>query len=425
MTRVIFMYDYSYCLNRDILCVDLKSFFASVSCIEKGLNPLTTKLAVVADTKRKGSVVLAATPPLKAIGIKTGSRLYEIPQRKDIYVINPSMKKYIQLSTQISKIALDYVAPEDFHQYSIDEFFMDVSESYHLFAHSPFSLAMQLQERIFNYTQIRSTIGIGSNLLLAKLSMDIDAKHTSLGISEWRYEDVPSKVWSIQPLRDMWGINRRTEAKLNKKGIFTIGHLANYPVEYLKRDFGVIGVDLHLHANGIDESVIRNPHRIYDKSLGKSQILMRDYSMNELKTVLNEQVDEVYFRSRKLNLYPTRISVSVGYADVGGVRKQFTNKTGFMNTYVITQLLWDYLSQRLEPDRLYRTIAISFGKFIPNQIKQLSLFDDPYQIKTETLENHLDFIRMKYGKDVVMRGSSLLNSGTLLERKDLIAGHKA
>ncbi|RIN96824.1 DNA repair protein [Mammaliicoccus sciuri] len=419
------MYDYSYCLNRDIICVDLKSFFASVSCIEKGLNPLTTKLAVVADTKRKGSVVLAATPPLKAIGIKTGSRLFEIPQRKDIYVINPSMKNYIQLSTQISKIALDYVTPEDFHQYSIDEFFMDVSESYHLFAHSPFSLAMQLQERIFNYTQIRSTIGIGSNLLLAKLSMDIDAKHTSLGISEWRYEDVPSKVWAIQPLRDMWGINRRTEAKLNKKGIFTIGHLANYPVEYLKRDFGVIGVDLHLHANGIDESVIRNPHRIYDKSLGKSQILMRDYSMNELKTVLNEQVDEVYFRSRKLNLYPTRISVSVGYADVGGVRKQFTNKTGFMNTYVITQLLWDYLSQWLEPDRLYRTMAISFGKFIPNQIKQLSLFDDPYQIKTETLENHLDFIRMKYGKDVVMRGSSLLNSGTLLERKGLIAGHKA
>ncbi|MDT0702836.1 DNA repair protein [Mammaliicoccus sciuri] len=419
------MYDYSYCLNQDILCVDLKSFFASVSCIEKGLNPLTTKLAVVADTKRKGSVVLAATPPLKEIGIKTGSRLFEIPQRKDIYVINPSMKNYIQLSTQISKIALDYVAPEDFHQYSIDEFFMDVSESYHLFAHSPFSLAMQLQERIFNYTQIRSTIGIGSNLLLAKLSMDIDAKYTSLGISEWRYEDVPSKVWAIQPLRDMWGINRRTETKLNKKGIFTIGHLANYPVEYLKRDFGVIGVDLHLHANGIDESVIRKPHRIYDKSLGKSQILMRDYSMNELKTVLNEQVDEVYFRSRKLNLYPTRISVSVGYADVGGVRKQFTNKTGFMNTYVITQLLWDYLSQRLEPDRLYRTMAISFGKFIPNQIKQLSLFDDPYQIKTETLENHLDFIRMKYGKDVVMRGSSLLNSGTLLERKDLIAGHKA
>nr|WP_263313960.1 DNA repair protein [Mammaliicoccus sp. Marseille-Q6498] len=419
------MYDYHYCLNRDILCVDLKSFFASVSCIEKGLDPLKTKLAVVADTKRQGSVVLAATPPLKEMGVTTGSRMFEIPQRKDIYVINPSMKKYIQLSTQISKIALDYVAPEDFHQYSIDEFFMDVSESYHLFAHSPFSLAIKLQDSIFDHTNIRSTIGIGSNMLLAKLSMDIEAKHTHLGISEWRYEDVPNKLWPIQPLNKMWGINRRTEDKLNKKGIFTVGHLANYPVEYLKRDLGVIGVDLHLHANGIDESIIRRPHKTYDKSLGKSQILMRDYSMNELKTVLNEQVDEVYYRTRKLNLYPTRISVSVGYADIGGVRKQFTNKTGFMNTYAIVNLLWDYLSTRLEPDRLYRTIAISFGKFIPNQIKQLSLFDDPFQVKAETIENHLDFIRMKYGKNVVMRGSSLLDSGTLLERKGLIAGHKA
>lgn len=419
------MYNYDHCLNKDILCVDLKSFFASVSCIEKGLDPLTTKLAVVADTKRQGSVVLAATPPLKAIGISTGSRLFEIPQRKDIYIINPTMKKYIQLSTQISKIALDYVAPEDFHQYSIDEFFMDVSESYHLFAHGPFSLAIQLQDRIFKHTQIRSTIGIGPNLLLAKLAMDIEAKHTKLGISEWRYEDVPDKLWPIQPLRKMWGINKRTEVKLNHKGIFTVGHLANYSVEYLKRDFGILGVDLHLHANGIDESIIRQPHKTYDKSLGKSQILMRDYQLNELKTVLNEQVDEVYFRARKLNLYPTRISVNVGYADVGGVRKQFTNKSGFMSTYVIVDTLWAYLSQHLETDRLYRTIAISFGKFIPNQIQQLTLFDDPFQIKTEAVEKHLDFLRLKYGKNIVMRGSSLLPSGTLLERKGLIAGHKA
>lgn len=419
------MYDYNYCLNRDILCVDLKSFFACASCIEKGLNPLNTKLAVVADTKRQGSVVLAATPPLKKLGISTGSRLFEIPQHKDIYIMNPSMKKYIQLSTQISKLALEFVAPEDFHQYSIDEFFMDVSESYHLFAHSPFNLAIKIQDMILEHTHIRSTIGVGSNLLLAKLSMDFEAKQTPLGISEWRYEDVPEKLWPIQPLAKMWGINSRTEAKLNKKGIFTVGHLANYPVEYLKRDFGVIGVDLHLHANGIDESIIRKPHKTYDKSLGKSQILMRDYSMNELKTVLNEQVDEVYYRARKLNLYPTRISVSVGYADIGGVRKQFSNKTGFMNTYVIVNLLWKYLSEHLETNRLCRTIAISFGKFIPNQIKQLSLFEDPFQVKTETIENHLDFIRMKYGKNIVMRGSSLLNSGTLLERKGLIAGHKA
>ena len=116
------MYDYNLLEDRDILCVDQKSFYASVSCIEKGLDPLTTKLAVVADTKRQGSVVLAATPKLKELGIKTGSRLFEIPQRNDIYIINPSMRRYLEVSLEISKIALKYVPEEDLHQYSIDEF---------------------------------------------------------------------------------------------------------------------------------------------------------------------------------------------------------------------------------------------------------------------------------------------------------------
>lgn len=116
------MYDYSLCERRDVLCIDQKSFFASVSCIMKGLDPMTTKLAVVADTKRQGSVVLAATPLLKDIGIKTGSRLFEIPHHSDIYIINPSMKEYLKVASQISEIALKYVAPEDYHQYSIDEF---------------------------------------------------------------------------------------------------------------------------------------------------------------------------------------------------------------------------------------------------------------------------------------------------------------
>lgn len=116
------MYDYNLLEDRDILCVDQKSFYASVSCIEKGLDPLMTKLAVVADTKRQGSVVLAATPKLKELGIKTGSRLFEIPQRNDIYIINPSMRRYLEVSLEISKIALKYVPGEDLHQYSIDEF---------------------------------------------------------------------------------------------------------------------------------------------------------------------------------------------------------------------------------------------------------------------------------------------------------------
>ncbi len=130
------VYDYSILPNRIILCVDLRSFYASVSCIKLGFDPLHTKLAVVGDVNRNGSIVLAATPPLKAMGIKKMARLYEIPRQKDILIVNPIMGTYIKCSNYITKLALQYVPIEDFHQYSIDEFFMDITDSMHLFARS-------------------------------------------------------------------------------------------------------------------------------------------------------------------------------------------------------------------------------------------------------------------------------------------------
>lgn len=418
------MYDYFQCQQRDILCVDLKSFFASVSCILKNLDPLKTKLAVVADTKRQGSVVLAATPELKKLGIKTGSRLFEIPQRRDIYITNPKMITYMKVSNKISEVALKYVPYEDFHQYSIDEFFMDITESYHLFANTPKEFAKLLQYEIYQNTGIKSTIGIGSNMFLAKVSMDIEAKKTHDAIAEWRYEDVPNKLWEIDKLTEMWGINKRTAAKLNKRGIFTVGQLALYPYEYLKRDFGIIGVELHLHANGIDESLIRKPHKIKNKGLGKSQILMRDYKLQELKTVLSEQVEDVYYRTRRKGVYPTTISVNVGYADSGGIRKQFTEKNGYKSTTVIIEKLWDHISERLEEERLYRTIGVSFNNFKSSSIQQLELFKDEKEYKSEMIDYALDKVKAKYGKEIVMRATSLTKSGTLLERKGLVAGHK-
>ncbi len=419
------MYDYYQCNHHDVLCIDLKSFYASVSCVEKGLDPETTKLAVVADTKRSGSVVLAATPPLKALGIKTGSRLFEIPCRPDIYIINPSMLKYVKVSNQISAIALKYVAPEDFHQYSIDEFFMDITHSYHLFACSPRHLAQLLQAEIYQETKVFSTIGIGSNPLLAKLSMDLEAKITDDGIAEWRYYDVPEKLWPIEPLSKLWGINKKMQAKLNRKGIFRIGELANYPVQYLKREFGIIGIDLHLHANGIDESIIRKPHKISGKSYGKSQILMRDYEFYELKTVISEQVDEVFYRVREQHLYPITISFTIGYAHYGGIRKQFSKKDYFTSTMQIVELIWKHLEDYADRDAMFRTVSVSFSNLRDSAMRQLSLFEDRGEAKREMVEKHLDAIRNKYGKNSVMRASSLTESGTIQQRKNLVAGHKA
>lgn len=154
---------------------------------------MKTKLAVVGNTKRQGSVVLAATPPLKKLGIKTGSRLFEIPNHCDIYITNPKMVTYMEISNKITRIVLRFVAPEDFHQYSIDEFMIDVTDSYKLFANTPYELAQIIQNEIYEETGIKSTIGIGSNVLLSKVSMDIDAKHKLSGIAEWRYEGSVAK----------------------------------------------------------------------------------------------------------------------------------------------------------------------------------------------------------------------------------------
>lgn len=419
------MYDYHLLEDRDVLCIDQKSFFASVSCIEKGLDPLTTKLAVVADTKRQGSVVLAATPKLKELGVKTGSRLFEIPHRNDIYIINPSMRKYLNVSVAISKIALRYVPPEDLHQYSIDEFFMDVTDSYHRFNSTVQAFCERLQKEIHEETGIRCTIGIGSNMLLSKVAMDIEAKHTANGVAEWRYQHVPEKLWPIQPLRDFWGINRKTEDKLNKRGIFTVGDLAQYPYQYLKRDFGILGVDMHLHANGIDQSKMREKYKVNNPSICKSQILMRDYEFEEAKVVMQELIEDVASRVRARKKLARTIHFSFGYSDEGGVNKQYTLEEGTNLEKDIFKVVNYFANQLCDKQALYRTLSVSLTQFIDENERQMNLFIDEYERKRdEKLAKTIDHLHVKYGKGIVSKAISYTEAGTKHGRLGLMAGHK-
>ncbi|MDK7752105.1 Y-family DNA polymerase [Staphylococcus ureilyticus] len=418
-------YDYNLLEERDILCIDQKSFFASVSCIQKGLDPMKEKLAVVADTKRQGSVVLAATGLLKAIGIKTGSRLFEIPHRNDIYIINPSMRKYLEVSVAISKIALRYVAPEDLHQYSIDEFFMDVTNSYHRFSSTIQSFCKKLQYEILEETGIHCSIGIGSNMLLSKVAMDIEAKHTNSFIAEWRYQDVPHKLWPVSPLSKFWGISKKTEAKMNKRGIFTIGDLAHYPYQYLKRDFGTVGVDLHLHANGIDQSRIRDKYSVVNPSICKSQILMRDYRYEEAKVVMQELIEDVASRVRARNKLAKTIHFSFGYSDHGGVHKQYTLEDPTNLEGTIFKVVESLADKLCDSTMLYRTVSISLTQFIDERNTQLNLFIDEYERKrNEKLAKTIDALHQKFGKGIVSKAISYTDAGTKHGRLGLMAGHK-
>ncbi|PGU38624.1 DNA repair protein [Bacillus cereus] len=421
------MYDYSILPNRIILCVDLRSFYASVSCIKMGLDPLHTKLAVVGDVNRNGSIVLAATPPLKAIGVKKMARLYEIPRQKDILIVNPIMGTYIKCSNYITKLALQYVPIEDFHQYSIDEFFMDITDSIHLFARNPIEFALQFKREIYEHTRIECTIGIAPNLLMSKVALDIEAKKNKDGIAYWKYADVPTKLWSIRPLSQFWGISHKTETKLNQKGIHSIGDLANYPLKYLKQSFGVIGEELHLHSHGIDFSRISEKYVPVTTSIGKSQILMRDYTIEEFPIILLEHTEEVCYRLRQQNKLAQTVHFSVGYSKnySGGFSKTHTLSRPTNLTMDIYQVCLYFLHQQYTGEPI-RNISISLTKLIGEGEEQISLFDNIIQREKEIkLTEVMDEIRTKFGKNSILRGISYTNNATARYRNTLLGGHKA
>ncbi len=392
-----------------------------------GLDPMYTKLAVVGDVNRNGSIVLAATSPLKALGVKRMARLYEIPRRKDILVVNPIMGTYINCSNYITKLALQYVPIEDFHQYSIDEFFMDITDSIHLFANDPYEFALKFKNEIYAKTRIECTIGIGPNPLMSKVALDIEAKKNQNGIAYWKYEDVPTKLWSIRPLNKFWGISYKTEEKLNRKGIHSIGDLANYPLKYLKQSFGKIGEELHLHSYGIDFSRISEKYVPATTSVGRSQILMRDYTIGEFSIVLLEHIEEVCYRLRRQNKLAQTVHFSVGYSKTynGGIRKTHTLSRPTNLTMDIYKICTYFLHQQYTGETI-RSINISLTNLLQEGEEQISLFDNITQREQEVkLTKVMDEIRTKFGKNSILRGISYTHSATARYRNTLIGGHKS
>ena len=206
--------DYSQFPNRSILCVDMKSFYSSCSAVMLGLNPMTCYLAVVGNKDRQGSVVLAASPALKRdFNINTGSRLFEIPSDPRIHIVNPSMSSYLKTSAELTQLFNRYVPFSDMHIYSVDECFLDVTGVRRLWG-DPETIAFNIQESIKKEFSLPSTVGIGPNMLMAKLCLDLEAKTSKTGIAKWTYDDVQKKLWPIYPLSKMWGIGPSVEKKL-------------------------------------------------------------------------------------------------------------------------------------------------------------------------------------------------------------------
>lgn len=410
--------------NRHILCIDLRGFYASCECVMRGLDPIDAKLAVVGSIERSGSIVLAISPGLKKLGYPSRCRFYELPKDQGIIFAPARMRVYLEYSQKILEVFLKYVPLEDLHIYSVDESFLDVTESMHLFADDVLEMAKIIMNDIYNTTGLLSACGIGPNMLLAKLSLDLEAKKNPDGIAYWNYQDVKKKLWPVTPLSKMWGIGVNLEKTLNSMGLYKVGDIANCDIKRLKNKLGVIGEELYYHSNGIDKSRIQTPHEIIDHNYGIGQTLFEDYYEN-IKIVMLEQCEELGMRIRLKKKMGRRIHLSIGYSkDVGG--GGFSRQMTLDEPTNLTHEIYDACEQlfnKFYDGRPIRKITISIGKLTEDRPLQLELFEN--REKMQRLAYAMDEIRSKFGKGSILRGVSYLDKGTSVRRSKLIGGHYA
>lgn len=417
--------DYSMFPERSILCVDMKSFYASCSAVARGLDPLECYLAVVGDREREGSVVLAASPKLKQdVGIRTGNRLFEVPNDPRIHIVNAQMSLYLKVSTEITRLFNRYVPKECIHVYSVDESFLQVDGVEQAWGDAK-TIAEKIKDEINQQFGLPCAIGIGPNMLLAKLALDLEAKKT--GIAEWTYEDVRTKLWKVSPLSNMWGIGSRLERSLNRMGIMTVGQLAQYPLELLEKKFGIMGSQLYYHANGIDLSEIGAPIMQGQISFGKSQILLRDYhDPKEVRHVILEMCEEVARRAREHGKSGRTVSLGLGYSKTEGGGGFYRSRTLDEPTN-ITMEIYHACLQLMEEHyngQTVRKIDLALSNVVDDVEMQLSLFDEA-KPKHRQLGYAMDAIRRKFGGDAILRAVSYTKAGTARHRSKLIGGHKS
>lgn len=417
--------DFSCFPRRSILCIDAKSFFASVEAVRRGLDPLEAYIAVVSDVSRAGAIVLASSPRVKSeYHIKTGNRLFEIPKRSPIMVVEPNMALYIDVNQAIQNIFRRFVTDEDLHVYSIDESLLDVTASHTLFGPAE-AIAEAILKMVKDELGLIVTIGIGDNPLLAKLALDNEAKKRPPWIAKWTYEMVPETVWKIQPLTAFWGISRGYDQKLKRMGIYTIEALAHANPLLLQKTLGVIGLQLYYHAWGLDASIISQKERPKSKSYSKNQILMRDYYLQaEILMIIKEMVGDVCARLRKHQEKCQEVYVGIGYSD-RSLQLGFTARIKLIrpehSTEIISEAARQEFSKRWQGEPV-RSVNITVGKIVSQELEQLELFYEG-EDKKHAMDRAVDDLRKRFGKKTIFYAGSMAG-GTFLERADYVGGHK-
>jgi DNA polymerase V len=418
-----------YKLHKQMICIDLKSFYASVECSLMGLDPFQTALVVADESRGGGSIVLAVTPYLKKLGVPSRCRIHDLPTNVDIIFAKPRLHKYLEYSTKIVEIYLRYISEEDIYVYSVDEVFMDFTNYLDYYKTDIVTLAKRIKQAIYDETKVHSSCGIGPNMLMAKLALDLESKKMPDFVSKWDYEDIPTKLWPIQPLSEMWGIGANMEARLNRMGLFKIGDIAHCDIGKLKRRFGVLGEELYYHTHGIDMSILQDKDkmRTVAKSYGIGQVLFRDYYEPDVYQIMIEMVDDVTRRLRAAKKTARTIHLGIGYSQEtgGGFSRQITLPQPVKTESAVYEACLHLFHEHYEGEPI-RRVNIALTGLAPQAEYQFSMFENVEQVvKEQQLFAAIDEVKDRFGKNAVNRASSETQASTIKDRNKMIGGHYA
>ena len=497
-------------MERSYAAIDLKSFYASVECVERGLDPLDTHLVVADRSRTEKTICLAVSPSLKAYGIPGRARLFEVEEgmrrvntlrkmaapghrltgsspfahelaadaslQADYITAPPQMRQYMAYSRKIYSVYLRYVAPEDIHVYSIDEVFIDLTGYLKTYGLSPRALTERLMEEVLRETGVTATAGIGTNLYLAKVAMDVVAKHATPNehgarVAELTERSYREQLWDHQPITDFWRVGRGTAKRLESRGVYTMGDLARLSLDSEDTLYKVFGVNAELlidHAWGYEPCPLSaiKAYTPESKSLGSGQVLMRPYAFSEARLVAREMAEKLSLDLCDKGLLAGEVSLYVGY-DVENLSGQSAYEGEIVTDYYgrampkpvhgghrfreptdstgsIAEAIVAIFDRVVDPRLTMRRIQVGAGRLVETGMspvggrsEQLDLLTDPEeqertrqaQRDRQHRENRaqkavLD-IRKRFGGNAILKGMDLKDGATTKERNEQVGGHKA
>ena len=460
--------------SRTYAAIDLKSFFASVECILRGLDPLKAKLVVADESRTEKTICLAVTPALKAYGIPGRARLFEVNQKVrevqrrtgekiEFTIAKPQMAKYVEYSTKVYNVYLKYVSAEDIHAYSIDECFLDLTRYLKLYKKTARELVKTIIQDVFTTTGITATGGIGTNLYLCKIAMDVMAKHVEadadgVRIAELDEMSYRKQLWSHRPITSFWQVGRGIAERLENcrlnagRGIYTMGDIARVSVknpEALYKLFGVNAEILIDHAWGYEPCTIADIKKAKprNRSTGEGQVLQDPYPFDKARLVVREMVDTVSMTLIAHDLVTNAMVLTVGY-DRENVDKGIYRGETVMDVYgrvlpkpahgtanigyytssqsVMADAVMKLFDRIVDPKLTVRRLNLVAADIVDASHEQYDLFTDVKKQEREKKRLKAELlINTRFGKNAIVKGMDLQEGATTIERNGQIGGHRA